>query len=117
MRDVLIQIHELAVHPHPIYLLQAQGVVPEIRLSQTPPVSLGEVLQLPPDFRHPVEDRFQRVRDALRLILSLDFLCDVKAFFEEGGADSLGGGDGAVRAKKFPIDSLAVHGNRDVEEG
>jgi len=84
MRNIPIQIHELAVHPHLIYLLQAQRVVPEICLSQTPPVSLGEVLQLPPDLRHPVEDRFQRVRDTFRLILSLNLLRDVEAFFEEG---------------------------------
>ena len=84
MRNIPIQIHELAVHPHLIYLLQTQGVVPEVCLPQTPPMSLCEVLQLLPDLRHPVEDWFQRICDTFRLILSLDLLCDVKAFFEEG---------------------------------
>lgn len=84
MRNIPIQIHEFAVHPHLIYLLQTQRVVPEICLSQTPPVSLGEVLQLLPDLRHPVKDWLQRISDTFRLILSLDFLCDVEAFFEEG---------------------------------
>lgn len=75
-----------------------------------------EALQLLPDIRQPVEDWFQRIRDMFRLILSLDLLCDVEAFFEEGGTDSLGGGDGPVRAEELSVHSLAVCSNQGGEE-
>lgn len=52
----------------------------------------------------------------MRLILGLDLLCDVKAFFEEGGADSLGGGYSTVRTKELSIDSLAVRGDQSAEQ-
>ena len=81
---MLLQVYELSVYPHLVYLLQTQRVVPQIRFSQTPSVGQSEALQLPPDLRQPVKDWFQCVRNIFRFILGLDLLCDVEAFFKEG---------------------------------
>lgn len=51
-----------------------------------------------------------------RLILSLNLLCNVETFFEEGGTDSLRGGNGAIRAEELSIDPLAAHSNRGAEK-
>jgi len=48
-------------------------------------------------------DRFQRRRDMFGILLSFDFLRNVKAFLKKGRTDSLGYGNYTTGAEEFTI--------------
>jgi hypothetical protein len=88
-RPIPFGIHKFSIHPHLINLLQAERIIPQIGLAQTPSVGHDQVLKLESDLAEPVVYRLERRRDVLRIFVGLDFLDNIEAFFKKGGADRL----------------------------
>lgn len=109
-RSITLLIDELAIDPHLVDLLQTQGVVPQIRLAQAPPMREDQALELLADLREAIVDGQQRRCDILALVLRLDLLHNLKALLERGGADRLRRGDDAARGEELAVHALAAAG-------
>jgi hypothetical protein len=103
-----LRVHEMPINPHLIDLLQTQRIVPQVRLTEAPPVRHYEALQLRPDLREAIVDGLERRADVLALLLRFDLLDDVEAFFQQGGADGLRGGDEPAGTEELAVDTLPV---------
>jgi hypothetical protein len=63
-------------------------------------------LELRPDLGKTVVDRLECASDVLAFLLSFDLLHNVETFFEEGGTDGLGGGDGPAWTEESAVDAF-----------
>ncbi len=82
-RAVPFRVYEFSVDPHLVNLLQAERVVPEVSFAEAPPVCHHQILELKPDLAEAIVYRLERRRDVLRVLIRLDLVRNLKAFFKQ----------------------------------